>query len=120
MLLVNILIILFVYLLFYQLFYYISKGNNNLEALSNKSGEKYEEYDLKDPNNAMILSEKNAGNIDFIKGQLDDLMSLKKTVIDMSGNIAILNEQVTGLVSQQIDVQKNLVGDKPLDIDGLN
>lgn len=65
--------------------------------------ENYKEYDTNDPNNAMILAQQNAGNIEVLKTNFDGLSGLKQIVTDMSGNITNLQTQVDGLVQAQQD-----------------
>ena len=65
--------------------------------------ENYKEYDTNDPNNAMILAQQNAGNIEVLRGNMDGLSGLKQIVTDMSGNITNLQTQVDGLVQAQQD-----------------
>ena len=57
--LVNVLIVFFLLLILYQIFlaYF-----NCVEGLDN-----YQNYDLNNPNNALILAQQNAGNIEFLK-----------------------------------------------------
>jgi hypothetical protein len=61
---------------------------------------------------AMILSQKNAGNIEYLKQQVEQLQGTRQVVMDMSNNIAVLNDQVTALTQQQADAQQQLVGNK--------
>jgi len=95
-LLVHLLICLFILIIVYQIFaeYFVREGLENGT---------YQNYDTKDPNNAMILIQKNSGNIEVLKQQLDGLMGLNKEVQDISGNVAILQTQVDGLVQAQVD-----------------
>jgi hypothetical protein len=58
----------------------------------------YTEYSGNDP---LILSKKNAGNIEYLKGQIDDLISIKSTVIDMKNTVDKLNQQVSAISQQQ-------------------
>jgi len=98
--LINILIIFFIITLFYQLFFLEStyKFNNNIiEGLT----QEYQSYDLNNPNNALILAQQNAGNIQVLKQQLDTVLGLGKKVQDLSSTVDTLNNQVTGLMQQQ-------------------
>jgi len=54
-----------------------------------------------DPNNASILAQQNAGNIEVLKQQIDSLNSLNNEVQDISGNVAKLQSQVTQLIGAQ-------------------
>jgi len=95
MFLILFLIILFVIIISYQLFLAHVGVTEGLEN--------YKEYDTNDPNNAMILAQQNAGNIEVLKTNFDGLSGLKQIVTDMSGNITNLQTQVDGLVQAQQD-----------------
>jgi hypothetical protein len=63
----------------------------------------YQEYDTKNPDNAMILIQKNSGNIEVLRQQLNSVMDLNKEVQDISGNVAGLQVQVDDLVQAQME-----------------
>jgi hypothetical protein len=114
LILINILVLFFVLLILYQIFLaYFNK--NIIEGLENNT---YKEYNLDDPKNALILSQQNAGNISFLKEQVDNLLALQKEVTDISGNVIALQEQVAGLVQSQKDYTTQMVGNKPPVITG--
>jgi hypothetical protein len=78
--LIKILIIFFTFLIGYQLFLEILtfiNQDNLVEGLENKSTNEYKPYNPNDPNNTLILAQQNAGNIEFIKGRIDDLDGVK-------------------------------------------
>lgn len=82
----------------------------------------YKEYNTSDPNNlngAMILSQQNAGNIDYLKKQVEEVLGLKKQVNDITENVDKLNDQVIALTQQQQEAAGQLAGDKPVDISGM-
>jgi len=116
-LLVNILIIFFIILLFYQI-YIQNFGAGLLEGLENVPT--YQPYDLNNPNNALILAQQNAGNIDVLKKQIDEIQGMKKEVIDMSLNLISVNQQIQGLIQQQQQAATQLVGNTPLSISGTS
>jgi len=58
----------------------------------------YQPYNDNDP---LILSKTNAANIEYIKGRIDDLYTLKPMVMDMSLNLVQLNQEVATLYQQQ-------------------
>jgi len=116
-LLVNILIIFFIILLFYQI-YIQNFGVGLLEGLENVPT--YQPYDLNNPNNALILAQQNAGNIDVLKKQIDEIQGMKKEVIDMSLNLISVNQQIQGLIQQQQQLATQLVGNTPLSISGTS
>ena len=81
---------------------------------------------LNDPNNCLILSQQNAGNIQVLKSQVDthttQLNSLSGTVTDLSKNYTDLYNQVQSLVQQQQQYATQLNGgsDQPVTITGTN
>jgi methyl-accepting chemotaxis protein len=107
--LVNILIIFFLILITYQ----IILGNNIIEGLDNNNS--YQQYNSQDP---LILAQQNAGNIEYLKGRIDDVQGMYKQVQDLSGNVVALQEQVNGLVTAQQDYATQMTGGVAPDITG--
>jgi len=101
--LVNILILIFVIILGYQ----IILENHIIEGLENND---YQDYNTNDPNNALILSQQNAGNISYLKKRMDDIQGMYQTVQDLSGNYQSLQDQVNSLVSAQQDYANQMTG----------
>ena len=99
------LIIFFVILLVYQIFlaYF---NNNSLEGF--KEGLKYEKYNLKDTSNNSPLELQNANNVSVLNSQF----------IDMSSNIANIQQQVNGLVNSQQQYASQMTGGSAPDITG--
>ena len=97
-LLIKFLICFFIVVVIYQIF--LAHFTSNVEGLENGT---YQEYDDKDPNNQMILIQKNSGNIEVLRKQMDGVMGLSKDVQDLSGNFAILKSQVNGMFQAQQD-----------------
>jgi hypothetical protein len=107
--LVNILIIFFLILISYQ----IILGNNIIEGLDNNNS--YQQYNSQDP---LILAQQNAGNIEYLKGRIDDVQGMYKQVQDLSGNVIALQEQVNGLVTAQQDYATQMTGGAAPEISG--
>ena len=110
--LVNILIVFFIILIFFQ----IILANHLVEGL--ETGESYQSYDTNNPANALILAQQNAGNIEYLKGRIQDVQGMNKQVQDLSGNVQTLQEQVTGLVTAQQQYATQMTGGTPPDISG--
>lgn len=117
--LVNSLIIFFLLLIAYQIILACMPQNNFREGLED-SKEKYKDYNTDDPNNAMMLAQQNAGNIEYIKGRIEEIAGLKGIIMDNCGNIVSLNEQMMALIQQQADLQQDMVGDEPAEVSGTN
>jgi TolA-binding protein len=112
--LINLLILFFSVLIFYQIFLAYLE-NNIIEGLDNQQ---YEPYDTNNPNNALILAQQNAGNISFLKEQLDDLNGLNKEVQDISGNLIALQDQVSQMVAAQQNYSTQMTGGSAPNITG--
>lgn len=84
-----------------------------IEGLETQS-QKYKPYNLNNPSNTLILAQQNAGNIQVLKKQMDDVLDLNKEVQDISGNLATLTTQVTNMIEEQQQyVQTNLPSTPP-------
>ena len=110
--LVNILIVFFIMLICFQ----IILANHIVEGL--ETGESYQSYDTNNPANALILAQQNAGNIEYLKGRIQDVQGMNKQVQDLSGNVQTLQEQVSGLVTAQQQYATQMTGGTPPDISG--
>lgn len=117
-LLINILILFFIILIGYQ----IILANHIIEGLENESSAtnnmNYNPYDTNNPNNALILAQQNAGNIDYLKQRFDSIQGVFQQVQDLSGNVAALQDQVNGLVSAQQDYANQMTGGTAPEITG--
>ena len=119
--LVNILIVFFIILIFYQIFlsHVIFKVNDNMmEGLDTMASQQYQPYDMNNPNNALILAQQNAGNIQVLKQQVDKILKLDKEVQDISGNLITLTSQVTKLMESQQQIAKSNLPESPPVITG--
>lgn len=97
--LINILIFFFIFLIVYQMFL----ATNTIEGVQNQ----YQSYD---PSNALIMSQQNAGNINYLKDRLDKCQGLYQEVQDLSGNYVTLQQQVNGLLQAQQDYANQMTG----------
>ena len=123
MLLIYILICLFILLLGYQAFL-TSSSNKIIEGLttgdattSSKSRD-YKPYNVNDPNNSLILSQQNSGNIEVLKGRIDNLDGVNQKVKDMQQSIDSMQTQMDGLVQQQADYAQEIAGSTPPEVTG--
>jgi hypothetical protein len=114
--LTKILIICFGILIIYQVFLAHFRFKEGLEQQPSQ----YTDYDFNNPNNALILSQQNAGNIAFLKSQVDSLIPLQKQVSDISGNLILLSDQVNDIVLQQTNYATQNLPSSPPDISGAS
>ena len=78
----------------------------------------YKPYNVNNPNNSLILAQQNAGNIEVLKGKIDDLNGVNKRVDRMQENIDLMQSQINGLVQQQSEYAQQLAGSTPPTITG--
>jgi hypothetical protein len=117
--LINCLILFFILLLIYQIFlaffaFHCIEGLEN----STDSPNQYQPYDTNNPSNALILAQQNAGNISFLKQQMESLLGLNNEVKDISGNVVTLQDQVNGLVAAQQQYATQLTGGEAPEVTG--
>ena len=104
---IKILICFFLVLLTYQIFlanFIVTEGLEN---------ETYQEYDTKNPENQMILIQKNSGNIEVLRKRVDDLSGLTQEIQDLSGNVTLLQTQVDGIIQANLEMSKNYQTSSP-------
>ena len=107
---INLLILFFVSLIFIQLFL--------APSIEGMTPGVFQPYDTNNPNNALILAQQNAGNIQVLKQQIDDLSSLKANVKQNATDIENLRKQVEGIVASQQQYAQDMTPDAPPKISG--
>jgi len=127
MLLIYILIFVFVILIGYQVYLAmfpikLIEGLENEDTTQDTTTQEYKPYNLQDPNNYLILAQQNAGNIEVLKGRIDNFTSLQdgvtKRVDDMQQSIDSMQTQIDGLVQQQADYAQEIAGSTPPNVTG--
>ena len=89
-----------------------SPNDTNKQSYSPNDTNKqsYSPIDTNNPESALILAQKNAGNIDYLKSRFDDIQGMYKQVQDLSGNVIKIQAEVNGLVSAQKAYANQLTG----------
>ena len=90
---VNLLIVFFFLLLLYQFLTSCKR-----EGLENSAGT-YKDY----PEDPLILGKQNAGNIEVLKKEVDQIPEIKNRINTLEEDIKILNEQIIGLNEQNAE-----------------
>jgi len=123
MLLIYFLIVFFISLFIYQIilaFYPSSiiegmETNNKTKDKSKNSdksyGTMYEEY----PTDPLILGKLNAGNIQYLKGQIDTITTNTNDINQMQSNIDQLQQQVSDLSTQMNQLSQSLISSESPD-----
>jgi len=119
-LLINILILFFIILIGYQIILanHVIEGLENNTSSTSTNNTSYNPYNMNNPDNALILAQQNAGNIDYLKQRLDAVQGMFQQVQDLSGNVVALQDQVNGLVSAQQEYANQMTGGTAPEITG--
>ena len=114
----TILIIIVSFLLFYQFYIEYSKPYL-LEGLDNNVT--YQEYASNNTSqDALILAQQNAGNIEFLKQQIDSLLGLKTQVDTLSNQMDTMSSQLNDLGQQIADYGTAVAGSEPVTVSGTD
>jgi TolA-binding protein len=92
--LVNILIVFFLFLIIHQFYKCLAYK----EGLENASGA-YQNY----PDDPLILARINAGNIEVLKTEVVQISDMKTRINNLEEEVKLLNEQMEGLNQQNTD-----------------
>lgn len=125
MLLIYFLIVFFISLFIYHIilaFYPKIEGmetqNNNKNKDKDKDknyGTMYEEY----PTDPLILGKLNAGNIQYLKGQIDTISTNTTDINQMQTTIDQLQQQVSDLSTQMSQLSQSLISSEPPDTSSI-
>jgi hypothetical protein len=117
MVLIYLLIAFFVCLFIYQLI--LAFYPNSIEGMENKDKNtelNYTDY-AKDP---LILGEQNAGNIEYLKGQVNRLSTDSINIDKLQTNIDALQQQVDDLGQQMTDLSQNMISSTTPDTSAID
>lgn len=95
-------------------------------ASSNSDGaedstDTYQPYDTNSTSGTMILAQKNAGNIEVLKGRLADGKKMSARMSSAEQQIDLMQQQINGLVQQQSNYATDLAGgNEPLSVTGTS
>jgi len=94
--------------------------NNTTDSASGTASEtgEYKPYNTNDPNNSLILAQQNAGNIEVINGRMNKLDGVKERVDTLQQSIDSMQTQIDGLVQQQADYAKDVMGTEGPSLEG--
>ncbi len=93
----------------------ISTFRVNVEGLTNndESQTSYQSYPKDD---VFLLAQKNAANIEFLKGKYDTINNLENMIIDLSRNVALNTSNIAEIAKQIANASQQLVGRTPGDL----
>ena len=92
-----------------------SEPNSSVDDMAS-----YQPYNVNNPNNALILAQQNAGNIQVLKGEIIEFKGINSRVDEMRNNMNVMQQQIEDITNQQADYAQQLVGDTPPDIPGTD
>ena len=105
-----ILAILFLMIIVYTL---VSNSNKIIEGAKGKIED--DEFQPYTQDNPMILAQKNAANIQFIKGQLDQIYNAKTMILDISNAVALNTYNINQIADVAAHQAHKLTGTTPAD-----
>lgn len=126
LMLIYILICLFLLLIGYQMILAIYPKSiiEGLDNINTSPNQDYQPYNTNDPNNSLILPQQNAGNIEVLKGRVDNYYTLqddvKKDISNIKINVDTMQTQIDSLVQQQADYAQEMAGSTPPDVTGTD
>lgn len=94
-------------------------SSGNTTDTSTTTSTNYQDYS---PNDALILSQQNSGNIEYLKGRVDDIGTSNDKIVqhifDISNNLTVLNDQVNTIVEQQAQYAQSVLPESipPMDL----
>ena len=104
-----ILAILFLMIIVYTL---VSNSNKIIEGATGKTENEFQPYSQDNP---MVLAQKNAANIQFIKGQLDEIYNAKTMILDISNAVALNTYNINQIADVAAHQAHKLTGTTPAD-----
>ena len=122
MVLIYLLIAFFISLLTYQLilaFYPTIEGmetnDNNKYKTQNGQTLNYEDYPI-DP---LVCCKQNSGNIEYLKGRVDDMSSTSTDISKIQTDMAALQQQVDDMGTQMSELAGNMISHEPVETTAL-
>jgi hypothetical protein len=122
MVLIYLLIAFFISLLTYQLilaFYPTIEGmetnDNNKYKTQNGQTLNYEDY----PTDPLVCCKQNSGNIEYLKGRLDDMSSTSTDISKIQTDMAALQQQVDDIGTQMSELAGNMISQEPVDTSAI-
>lgn len=126
MLLIYFLIVFFISLFIYHIILAFYPKIEGMETQNNKNKDKskdkdknygtmYEEY----PTDPLILGKLNAGNIQYLKGQIDTISTNTTDINQMQTTIDQLQQQVSDLSTQMSQLSQSLISSEPPDTSSI-
>jgi hypothetical protein len=122
MVLIYLLIAFFISLLTYQVilaFYPKIEGmeTNDNNKYKTKNGEtlNYEDY----PTDPLVCCKQNSGNIDYLKGRVDDMSSNSVDISKIQTDMTALQQQVDDLGTQMTELAGNMISQEPVDTSAI-
>ena len=122
MVLIYLLIAFFISLLTYQLilaFYPTIEGmetnDNNKYKTQNGQTLNYEYYKIE----TLVFCKQNSGNIEYLKGRVDDMSSTSTDISKIQTDMAALQQQVDDMGTQMSELAGNMISQEPVDTTAL-
>lgn len=109
-----------IYKTYTQKYEYFTQNDNDPTVNNEPSESSKLSFTPVDSNNALILAQTNAGNINYIKQRLDGVQNIKSNMSSMQSQLTQLQQQVNSLAQQQVQYGSQISGGgEPANISGL-
>jgi hypothetical protein len=129
MILIRIIILFFILLIGFQIYSMLRPSIEGLEnagiqdpigapsepTATTDSSLTYQPYNKNDPNSALILSQQNAGNIEYLKGRVSDLDKNATKIDAMSQNMGSMQTQIDAMMKQQAEYANSISTAAPIE-----
>jgi len=97
------------------------ENNNKKDGGNKKDGEKvtgYKDYNTNNPENALILAQQNAGNIESLRQKIKDQEGIGLRLDNLEATVENQQTEINGLVEQQTQYAQDISASEPVDITG--
>ena len=121
MVLIYLLIAFFVSLLTYQLILAFYPTIEGMETNSNNKDNNGEALNYVDyPTDPLVCCKQNSGNIEYLKGRVDDMSTNNVDISKMQTDMAALQQQMDDLGTQMTQLSGNMISQDPLDTSAID
>jgi hypothetical protein len=120
MVLIYLLIAFFISLLTYQLILAFYPTIEGMETNSNNKDNSNEALNYVDyPTDPLVCCKQNSGNIEYLKGRVDDMSTNSVDISKMQTDMAALQQQMDDLGTQMTQLSGNMISQEPVDTSSL-
>jgi len=119
--LITFLVVFFILLVGDSIYSFFISTKEGMENNNKKDGEKvtgYKDYNTNNPENALILAQQNAGNIESLRQKIKDQEGIGLRLDNLEATVENQQTEINGLVEQQTQYAQDISASEPVDITG--